>query len=296
MKFDAYQMATDKIISLLESGLKPWAKPWTKVMSCAWSGNNGKPYSLLNQMLLADPDKQYKTMDELLNDIRGEWVTFKQAQERGGTVRKGEHGRQVVFFKMMEKKRENEEDPIERFPYLTAYTVFHIRQCDGLEQKYHTNDDVLYDFSADADAETVAMDYIKREGITYNPVHGDRAYYSPLLDTVVTPLPEQFKDSEEYYSALFHELVHSTGHASRLNRLTECAAFGSETYSTEELVAEIGSASILATLGIETDASMNQSAAYIKGWLKALKNDKRMIVTASAKAEKAIRMILNIAE
>ena len=117
-----------------------------------------------------------------------------------------------------------------------------------------------------------------------------------MLDTVVTPLPEQFKDRAEYYSALFHELVHSTGHATRLNRLTECAAFGSEVYSTEELVAEIGSASILATLGIETEASMSNSAAYIKGWLKALKNDKRMIVTASAKAEKAIRMILNIAE
>lgn len=249
-----------------------------------------------NQMLLADPAKKYKSMDELLNDIRGEWVTFKQAQERGGTVRKGEHGRQVVFFKMMEKKRENEEDPVERFPYLTAYTVFHIRQCDGLTQKYHTDENTVYDFSADADAEAVALEYIRREGITYNPVRGDRAYYSPLLDTVVTPLPEQFKDRAEYYSALFHELVHSTGHATRLNRLTECAAFGSEVYSTEELVAEIGSASILATLGIETDASMNNSAAYIKGWLKALKNDKRMIVTASAKAEKAIRMILNITE
>ena len=101
MKFDAYQMVTDRICELLEQGLKPWAQPWSSAVSCAWSGNNGHVYSLLNQMLLADPDKKYKTMQELQEDIRGEWVTYNQAKERGGNIKKGEHGRKVVFFSMV---------------------------------------------------------------------------------------------------------------------------------------------------------------------------------------------------
>ena len=296
MKFDAYQMVTDRICALLEQGLKPWAQPWTSAVSCAWSGNDGHAYSLLNQMLLADPEKKYTDMNELLADIRGEWVTYKVAIARGGYVKAGEHGRKVVFFKMMEAKKEKEEDETKTFPFLSVYTVFHISQCEGLEQKFHLDAETLYDFTADTTAEQVATDYIQREGITYNPVHGNKAYYSPRLDTVVTPLPEQFADSAEYYSTLFHELTHSTGHESRLNRLNKCAAFGTEDYSTEELVAEIGSASLLATLGIESESSLTASAAYIKNWLHALKNDKRMIVTAASRAEKAVKMILNIKE
>lgn len=295
-KFDAYQMVTDRICALLEQGLKPWAQPWTSAVSCAWSGNDGHAYSLLNQMLLADPEKKYTDMNELLADIRGEWVTYKVAIARGGHVKAGEHGRKVVFFKMLEAKKEKEEDETKTFPFLSVYTVFHISQCEGLKQKFHLDGNTLYDFTADATAEEVAADYIKREGITYNPVHGNKAYYSPALDTVVTPLPEQFADSAEYYSTLFHELTHSTGHKSRLDRLDKCAAFGSETYSTEELVAEIGSASLLATMGIENESSLTASAAYIKNWLHALRNDKRMIVTAAARAEKAVKMILNIKE
>lgn len=295
-KFDAYQMVTDRICALLEQGLKPWAQPWTSAVSCAWSGNDGRVYTLLNQMLLADPEKKYKTMDDLMADVRGEWVTFKQALDRGGCVKKGEKGRKVVFFKMMQKKKEHDDDPDEVFPLLTWYTVFHIRQCEGLEQKYHRDGGKLFAFSADATAESVAHDYIQREGITYNAVKGNRAYYSPSIDTVVTPLPEQFEDNSEYYSTLFHELTHSTGHSSRLNRLDTSAAFGEEVYSTEELVAEIGSASIMATLGLESSGTLTASAAYIKHWLKALKNDKRMIVTAASRAEKAVKMILNVKE
>ena len=110
------------------------------------------------------------------------------------------------------------------------------------------------------------------------------------------PLPEQFQNNAEYYSTLFHELTHSTGHAKRLARITATAAYGSEEYSAEELVAEIGSASIMATLGIENKLTFRNSAAYIQNWLKALRNDKRLIVTAAAKAEKAIKMILGIKE
>lgn len=295
MKFDAYQMVTDRICELLEQGIKPWAKPWTSVMSCAWSGTTGKAYSLINQCMLADPKKKYGSLEELQEDVRGEWLTFKQAQARGGHVKAGEKGRKVVFYTPLEIEGETAEDK-KTIPYLTAYTVFKISQCEGIEQKFHTSDDQVYEFSEDATAEEVSADYIKREGITYDKVKGERAYYSPDSDRVVIPLPEQFENRSEYYSTLFHELTHSTGHEKRLNRISKAAAFGNEVYSQEELVAEIGSASILATLGLENKDSFTNSAAYIKNWLSVLRNDKKMIVKATSQAEKAVRLILNIKE
>lgn len=291
-KFDAYQMVTDHICELLESGVCPWVRPWGTVADCAFSRATGKPYSMLNQMLLADPEKKYSSISELYADVAGEWLTYKQAQEAGGTVRKGEHGRKIVFFKMIEKEGEDGEK--QKIPYLTAYTVFRIDQCDGIEQKHHTDGDEPHDVTTDKTAESVAADYVRRSGVTVNHVRGNQAYYSPALDTVVLPTMEQFHGTLEYYSTLLHELTHSTGHADRLNRLSKVAAFGSDKYSVEELTAEIGSASILATLGIDTDGSLRNSAAYIKSWLAALRSDKRMIVNAAARAEKAVRMIFGI--
>ena len=291
MKFDAYQMATDRICDLLEKGIRPWEKPWTSVMDCAWSGTSGRPYSFLNQWLLVDP--KCKTYEEMMQSIRGEWVTFDQAKKRGGHVKPGEKGRKVVFFTPIEVTDGEEKKTI---PYLTAYTVFKISQCEGVEQRFHVEEDEKYDFLADKDAGAIVNDYISREGITYNPTKGDLAYYRPSEDLVVTPLPEQFADIAEYYSTLFHELTHSTGHEKRLNRVMATAAFGNNEYSQEELVAEIGSASLCATLGIESKGSFVNSVAYIQSWLKALRNDKKMIVKASSQAEKAVKLILNIVE
>ena len=296
--FDAYQMATDRICELLEQGVKPWAKPWTGKMNCGWSGIDGHPYTMLNQMLLADPEKKYTSMDEFTADICGEWLTYNEAKKRGGNVKKGEHGRKVIFFKMVEKKGQEElpEDERKLVPIASVSVVFKVSQCEGVEQKFHLDDDKMFDFNPDQNADVIANDYIDREGVIFKKGKQDRAYYTPETDTVSIPLPEQFKDSAEYYSTLFHELTHSTGHQSRLNRNLGCTFFGSQDYSQEELIAEIGSASICATLGIDTSGSMANSAAYIKDWLKALKNDKKMIVSASAKAEKAVRMIFNIKE
>lgn len=304
-KFDAYQMVTDRIVALMESGIIPWARPWSaaahaSMPSGAWSRRNGESYSLVNQMLLADPDKKYANMNELLDDVRGEWLTFKQALDLGGNVRKGEKGRKVVFFKINEKKTDEKDEEgkeiVKRIPILKAYTVFRVDQCEGIEQKWHkdTAEETANTFVDDLTAEDVIADYIRREGVTMNHVASNRAYYQPSLDTVVLPLKEQFNSAAEYYSTAMHELAHSTGHESRLNRLHGVAAFGDEVYSTEELTAEICSASILATLGIDTEGSLRNSAAYVQSWLKALKNDKKMIVVASARAEKALQMLLDI--
>lgn len=296
MKIDAYQMVTDRICQMLEQGFIPWDMPWAMAKTSAWSGADGHIYTLLNQFLLADPSKKYKNWDEMVKDIAGEWVTFKQAIDRGGCVRKGESGRKVVYFQMVAEKDEDGNETGKTFPIMKWFTVFKISQCDGIEQKFHKDADRLYDFNADKTADEIADDYTTREGIKVNFVHGNKACYIPSSDSITMPLPEQFQDSGEYYSTFFHELTHSTGHEKRLNRLNKAAAFGEEEYSAEELVAEIGAASILATLGIENTSTFRNSAAYIQNWLKALKNDKKMIVTAASKAEKAIKMILNIKE
>ena len=296
MKIDAYQMATDRICELLEQGFIPWDKPWAMVSDCAWSGHDGHVYTLLNQFLLADPAKKYKGFDELVRDIAGEWVTFKKVKDRGGNVKKGEHGRKVVFFSLLAKKDEDGNETDNVFPVISWSTVFKISQCEGIEQKFHTDADCLYDFDPNQTADEVATGYIYLEGIKFGTKHCNKACYNPETDTVQLPLPEQFADNAEYYSTLFHELVHSTGHPKRLNRIVKTAAFGDDDYSAEELVAEIGSASIMATLGIENSGTFRNSAAYIQNWLKALKNDKKLIVTASAKAEKAIKMIFGIKE
>lgn len=122
---------------------------------------------------------------------------------------------------------------------------------------------------------------------------GGRAFYNPSADAVTLPLMDQFFEVSEYYSTAFHELTHSTGHTSRLNRLSKTAHFGNEEYSKEELVAEIGAAALVNHVGLETPSSFRNSAAYVQSWLKALSNDKRMIVSAAGQAEKAVRLILN---
>ena len=296
MGFDAYQMVTDRICELLEQGFIPWEKPWAMTKTSAWSGHDGHVYSLLNQFMLADPKKKYKGFDEMMADVAGEWVTFNQAQERGGNVRKGEHGRRVIFFSMVPTKDADGNETDKVHPLIKWTTVFKVSQCEGIEQKWHTDAGMLYDFDGNKTAEDVAADYLQREGVKLQHAHRDRACYSPKTDTVLMPLREQFAINAEYYSTLFHELTHSTGHPNRLARIITPAAFGSEEYSAEELVAEIGSASIMGTLGIENNLTFRNSAGYIQNWLKALRNDKRLIVTAAAKAEKAIKLILDVKE
>lgn len=298
-KLDAYQMVTDRMLALMEKGLAPWSRPWLTATSCAWSRESGKPYSLVNQMLLADPDKEYLTMDALLADVSGEWVTFQQALNAGGCVRKGEKGRKIVLFKPWErktgKKNDDGSDETETVPVLRCYTVFRVSQCDGLEQKHHA-EEVACQWPDNMDAETVAASYLKRSGVTYNQVKGSRAYYAPSLDLVVTPCKEQFASPSAYYATLFHELVHSTGHETRLHRINERCAFGDGVYSAEELVAEIGSASIMATMGLASQDSERRSAAYLQNWMEAMKADKKLFVMAAGRAEKALRMILNISQ
>lgn len=276
-KFDIYEAITTRVISMLEQGQIPWEQPWIGSSSDrAISRSTGKPYSLLNQMLLGDP---------------GEYLTFKQCQEAGGKIKKGEKARMVVFWKWLKvKDAETEEE--KEIPFLQYYNVFHINQCEGVEPKRVKPVEYPDAAAADETAERIISNYIDAECIALHHIEGNRAFYRPSDDSITLPLVKQFKSTAEYYSTAFHELTHSTGHKSRLDRLAKIAAFGSEEYSKEELVAEIGAASLMHHCGLETVGTFRNTAAYIQSWIKALRNDKKMIVSAAGKAEKAVSRIL----
>lgn len=270
---DIYAEITSRIIEQMEQGIIPWQKPWYNSGN-AISHSTGKPYSLLNQMLLGKP---------------GEYVTFKQCQQEGGKVRKGEKASMVVFWKRVEQEDE-ETGEIKSILFLRYYNVFHIDQCEGLTAKHiQPLPDVV---NPNQTADKIISAYCIREGVQVQHQDGNRAFYRPSVDSITLPNMAQFIETAEYYSTAFHELVHSTGHSKRLNRIDSTAYFGSEAYSKEELVAEIGAAALVNHAGLETSASFRNNAAYIQNWLTVLKNDKRFIVSASGKAEKAVNLIL----
>lgn len=277
-KVNVYEMVTDRIIAELEKGIIPWEKPWTGVRSGAYNRVSKKAYSLLNQMLLKHT---------------GEYATFKQWADLGGHIKKGEKSEIVVFWKIFEKEETNPdtgEKEVQKIPMLRYYNVFHISQVEGVEPLAIPFREV----EPIEEADRIINDYVTREHIGFTECASNEAYYSPSKDCVVVPMKEQYKHINEYYSTTFHELTHSTGHKSRLDRLQTgaVAAFGSETYSKEELVAEIGSASIMNLLEIETKKTFRNSAAYIQNWLQVLKNDSKFIVSAAGKAEKAVNYIM----
>jgi len=173
-----------------------------------------------------------------------------------------------------------------------TYNVFHIDQCEGISPRHTETLHMPDGAEAIEEAQDIIYDYLGREGVKLTHTEGDRAFYKPSTDEVVLPIRKQFVSTAEYYSTVFHELTHSTGHASRLNRLTSPAFFGSEAYSKEELVAEIGASALVNHVGLETSNSLRNNVAYIQNWLKVLRDDKRFIVSASGKAEKAVNLIL----
>ena len=249
---DIYQIVTDKFVDMLEQGVCPWHKPWKGGTPYAVKYGKQEPYSFLNQMLLG---------------FEGEWIGFNEAKKRGGNVKKGAKSHLVVFWKMIQKEEETEggEKKIRLIPCLQYKNVFQVGvDTEGIAPK--ASPVVLEDYDTIDSAESVIENYIARSGVTLRKALQGRAYYSPSTDSVTLPLLGQFESVAEYYSAAFHELAHSTG-----TRLGRAMGQALETYTREELVAEIASAFCMARLGIATDDSNLNSAAYLQGWLKALK-------------------------
>jgi antirestriction protein ArdC len=216
----------------------------------------------------------------------GEYLTFKQIGEKKGKIKKGAKSEIIVYYKNLEITDEDGEE--KTVPLLRYYRVFHIDDTEGIESKIP---EVVKEFTPIQECENIIKNYKTCPKIK----HGyNQAYYSPSEDIIAMPNKKQFKGKEEYYSTLFHESIHSTGHKSRLNRFEKekQIAFGSEDYSKEELIAEIGSAMLCSYCGIEK--TIDNQASYIASWLQVLRNDKNFVIQASSKAQKAYDYILGI--
>lgn len=307
------QKVVDRIVEMIEAGESlPWVKPWNRKVNTVTVVDGIKTITV-HPTAWNRKGVMYKGANTYLP--AGEYITFNQCAAEGGSVKKGAKGWPVVYWNFL--KKEVVEDGIEKeeiIPILKYYTVFRVEDCEGIKQKHFpkaitmeipiTHDEVVEDEDGNtlnAAAEAIIADYINRAGNGFKVNRdkiSDRAFYSPMQDYVTVPMRGQFAAETEFYSTLFHELGHSTGHSTRLNRFAgkaACAAFGNEEYSKEELVAESTAATILNALGMEEANTFRNSAAYIKGWASRIKSDPLMFVSAATKAQAAVDMILGTA-
>ncbi len=279
---DIYTRITNQIVAALEQGIKPWTQPWNASHAAGPVSrplrHNGQPYAGINVVTLwaSAMERHYAAPI---------WMTFKQAKELGGTVRKGEKGSPVVYANTLTKTERDEatgEEVDQTIPFMKGYTVFNIEQIEGLPAHYYApakqqlNPDERI---AVADAFFTETGADIRHG-------GNSAYYCPPEDFIQMPAFESFRDAESYYATLAHECTHWTKHKSRLDRDFGRERFGDAGYAKEELVAELGAAFLCADLGITLE-DREDHAAYIGSWLKVLKDDKRAIFTAAAHAQRA---------
>jgi antirestriction protein ArdC len=272
---DLYQEVTDAIVAELEQGVAPWVRPWHVAdPGLPRNGATGRPYHGLNVVLLwaAANRKGYGS---------SEWLTYRQARQRGGHVRKGERSALITFWKFLERQErdaETGETVTRTVPFLRCYHVFNREQCEGLPEPKASPLAALSEQERHQRAETflAATGADLRHG-------GGRAFYSPLGDYVQLPPFATFRSGAEYYGTGLHELTHWTGHASRCGR-DFASRFGDDAYAAEELVAELGAAFLCAELGID---GRLQHPEYLASWLAVLRNDKRAVFTASSKAREA---------
>ena len=279
-----YEQVTNKIAEQLESvNVSDYRKPWFNLGNIPFNAFSGKAYRGINHLILS------------LNDYATPaYGTFKQWQEKGCLVNKGEKGHHVSFWNFDKKQKENMETgelELVSSVFMKTYVVFNVHQVSGdFAEKVKTKQaKPLNTLESFDNAESCIAEYVKQSGIALIQPY-DRACYIPALDSVKMPVLGQFTDSESYYSVFFHELTHSTGHESRLKR-DLANGFGSQGYAREELVAELGAAMLCAALGI-SQAPRQDHAIYIKSWLKALKDDKKFIFSAASQAQKATDWIL----
>ncbi len=281
-------MVTDRIIEQMQQGVIPWCRPWKdKAINRAGAVSyiTRKPYSLINQFLLGKP---------------GEWLTFRQVKERGGNIRKGARSRFVVFFDfvppkgMRLKEMTQEEKDTLLIPILKYYNVFHISDCEGVESRYEETEAPADPIEPVTAAEEVIRSYLAHEpGLRLvNDRVSKVAYYNAEKDLAQVPMMDQYENVEEYYGRVFHVLVSSTQLEGRCNRVKGTATYGSEEYSRERLVAEMGSAMLCSCTDLEMEKSFRNSVAYISNWIDAFRGDVKMVVWAASRAEKAADYIL----
>jgi antirestriction protein ArdC len=274
-----YSMVYDRVAELIEKeGVLPWQRPW--------QGVGVEPANFVSK-------KAYRGINPFMLSLAGYgcpfWVSYKQAKKLGGQVKKGSKSMPVIFWKWLDKKVKLPDgtEETDRFPMLRYYNVFNLEQCEGIEWSIGEKKDI----PPIEHCEKIVSEMPKKPKIEHGKTG---AWYSPTQDSVGIPDRGYFLDSEKYYSTLFHELTHSTGHDSRLGRhkKNKCNhRFGSKDYSKEELVAEFGAAFLCAKTGIE-NRTIDNSAAYLKSWVSKLEKNKKWLVQAAAQAQKSTDFIL----
>lgn len=280
---DPYAEVTARIVAALERGTVPWRHPWrARGLRNAVSH---RPYRGINLLVLS-----LTSMEAGYDDAR--WLTFRQAEQLGGHVRRGEHGTRVVFWKWPPRDEDRNSDSPDAdrspaLPLMRLYTVFNVAQCEGLTLP---DPESGGEFDPLTRAEAIVAGYADGPHVFHD---GESAYYIPSRDEVHLPPLGAFRDVDGYHATLFHELAHSTGHPSRLYRegYQESAPFGSPVYSREELVAEFAAAFLCQEAGVDA-SRLDQSAAYIASWLRALEDDRRLAVAAAGQAQRAVDHIL----
>ena len=296
-KIDFYQEVTNKIITLLEQGVTPWRCPWNRY-GLARNYATNHIYSGINAFLM-----------NLTPHPIPYFMSFKQIKAIGGKIKKGAKAEKVYFYKTLFKDQDEKlvgaeqakalrgmGEEVQIIPMLKYYNVFNISDVEGVE--INIPEVELKEHQKIEKCEVVIKQMLNAPEFVFEDAN--RAYYAPISDKLNMPAMGQFKTAEDYYFTLFHELTHSTGHQSRLNRkgITELKPFGSPEYSREELVAEMGASFLSAQVGIDYDELdnnlMENSAAYLQGWLSVLKADKKLIFKAAAEAQKATDYILGI--
>lgn len=274
----AQDVVLDRILAIMDTGTLPWQQPWDSKVGFPKNLFSKRAYSGVNVWMLACQgyDSPY-------------WATFKQISAAGGTVKKGSKATPIVFWNVSQKE-DAATGKVKKSTFLVYYNVFNVAQTEGLEVP--AIESVESRFTPIEVCEKLVGNMPLRPSIFHG---GIGAFYTPSRDTVTMPDRTTFTNPDSYYSTLFHELGHSTGHESRLNRptITDCKPFGSVSYAKEELIAEMTASYLCGVAGID-NATANNSAAYIKGWMATLQHDRSMLISAASKAQKAADYIQNL--
>lgn len=278
MKKSVFEIATERMVTLLESGTNPWRKTWsTTTTQPPMNYASKRIYSGINFFLLSMLENPF-------------FMTYKQIIQRGGNVKKGAKSEIVfywlwTYFDSNGKITKNENEAVKKIPNLRYYRVFNAPDIEGIEFKYPDPPQLKPN-----EKYNHCEQLIESTGATIDHINLNQPYYNFVKDFINMPTIGSFDNSDFYYSTLFHELGHWTGHQSRLNRELP-NRYADEKYSKEELIAEMTSAFLCAEMGIDNNDLAENQAAYLKGWIKALKGDSKLIITAASAAQKAFKFI-----
>jgi len=280
MKLDLYDKITNSIIENLEKGTPPWKQPWIGNTMLPYSFKTGVEYQGINilQLWNAQNENNYSTQA---------WLTYKQAQEMGGNVKKGEKATQCIFYKQLDIK-DKITDEEKSIPMIRPFWLFNLDQIEGIDGPSVDETERETEFTPVEAVECLVAD------TKVKLIHeGVRAFYQHDIDTITMPDTGRFNSTDDYYATLLHEIIHWTGHKTRLDRGRRSKHYGDNAYAFEELVAEIGSAFMFAEYGLQGDV---QHSNYIGYWLNILKSDKRAIIKAASYASKAHHYLLEFKE